>query len=106
MDELIKAINEKHGLGISEDIGADKIKTIAKALGFNISEYVERKPIEIVEYTNKNEETNLFVRTAPYVVGRKKNGSPQTVRGLFLRIEALDDVIADLQAARGLLRGE
>lgn len=100
MDKLLAALAEK---GIStEALDEDQIRGVAKAMGIDPAEYLPRQ-VEIVPYTNKRKETNTFVKTENFTVGQKEDGSPQQVRGLFLRVEALDQAIADLQAARGLV---
>lgn len=100
MDKLLEALAEK---GISTDaLDEGQIRGVAKAMGIDPAEYLPRQ-VEIVPYTNKRKETNTFVKTENFTVGRKDDGSAQTVRGLFLRVEALDQAIADLQAARGLV---
>lgn len=103
MDKLLEALAEK---GIQTDaLDEDQVRGVAKAMGIDPADYLPRS-VKIVPYTNKRKETNTFVSTDAFTVGRKEDGSAKTVRGLFLRVEALDQAIADLQAARGLVATE
>ena len=97
MDKLLEALASR-GVDASS-MTDDQIRKVAKAVGLDPIDYLPRE-VEVVDYTNKRGETNKFVSTPSFVVGRKDDGSAQTVRGLFLRVEALDQAIADLQAAR------
>lgn len=101
MDRLLKALAEA-GLSVNNDMSEEQLRKVAKSVGVEPMDYLERK-VSIVSHTNKRDETNEFVKTLPFIVGRKKNGMAQTVQGVFLRTEALDQLIADLQIARGLL---
>jgi len=102
MESLLQALAEK-GIDASA-MTEDQIRKVAKAVGVDPLDHLERE-VKIVPYTNKRKETNQFVETPPFVVGRKDDGTAQTVRGLFLRVECLDQAIADLAAARELLGG-
>jgi hypothetical protein len=82
--------------GISEE---ETIK-IAKKVGIDAQSLLPREEVQVVPYTNKREQTNMFVKTPSYVVGTKENGKPERVRGLFIRLSALDQVIEDLTRAR------
>lgn len=104
MESLLKALAEK-GVDASS-MTPEQVKKVAKAVGVDPLDHLPRD-VEIVDYTNKRKETNKFVQTPSFVVGRKDDGTAQTVRGLFLRVEALDQAIVDLQAAReGLPSGD
>jgi len=100
MDKLLEALAEK-GIKMSgcED---DEIKKVAKNVGIDPIDYLDRE-VEIVQHENKRDEKNTFVKTPSFVVGRKDNGMAQTVRGFFLRVEALPQAIADLTAAQAML---
>lgn len=100
MDKLLLAIEEK-GMSIPADTDRDKVIGVAKALGLHPVDYVDRE-VEIVDYTNKKEETNKFVKTGHFVAGRKEDGTPVTVRGPFVRLDILDALIEDLVKARDL----
>lgn len=103
MEKLLEALAAK---GIQTDtLDEDQIRNVAKAMGIDPGDYLPRK-VEIVPYTNKRDEKNTFVKTEAFKVGTKDDGSPRTVKGLFLRVEALDQAIADLQTARGLVSKE
>jgi len=102
MDKLIEAM-QALGISVNEDMTSEQIQKVAKAVGLEPLEYVERE-VKIVPYTNKRKETNTFVETPPFVVGKDANGKSRTIRGLFLRVEALDQAIEDLTAARDLLK--
>jgi len=89
--------------GIKTDsLDEDQVRNVARAMGLDPGEYLPRS-VKIEPYTNKKNETNTFVKTESFVIGRNKNGTAKMARGLFLRVEALDQAIADLQAARGLV---
>lgn len=75
-------------------------RNVAKALKLDVPNVHE---VSIVEYTTKGGRTGLYCKTDAYVVGTNKNGKPDTAQGLFVRVEALDAIIADLQIAKGLL---
>jgi hypothetical protein len=103
MDELLAALNEK-GVDAS-GMDEEQLRKVSKALGVDPLDYLPRK-VEVVPYTNKRKQTNDFVSTDSFVVGRKEDGSALTVRGLFLRVEALDQAIEDLKVARGLVQSD
>ena len=103
MEELLSALAEK-GVDAS-GMDEEQLRKVSKALGVDPIDYLPRE-VKVVPYTNKRHQTNQFVETPPFVVGRKDDGAAQTVRGLFLRVEALDQAITDLQAARGLVSGD
>jgi hypothetical protein len=100
VEKLIAALNEA-GLAITPEMGEEQITKVAKAMGIEPLDYLERK-VEITQHTNKRNQTNTFVATPPFVVSRE-NGQTRSVRGLFLRVEALDQAIEDLLAARELI---
>lgn len=100
MEKLLEALSEK-GVDASA-MDEAQVRKVAKALGVDPIDYLPRE-VEIKQHTNKRDETNQFVATEAFVVGRKKDGTAQTVRGLFLRTEALDQAIEDLQRAKGML---
>lgn len=97
MDKLLEALAQK-GVDASAMSG-EQIEKVAKAVGIDPIDYLPRN-VEVVDYTNKRNETNRFVKTPGFVVGRKEDGTAQIVKGLFLRVDALDQAIADLQAAK------
>ncbi len=100
MDKLLEALSAKGIDGSGMD--GEQIRKVAKAVGLDPVDFLPRS-VEIKQHTNKRHETNTFIVTDPYVVGRKEDGSARTVRGLFQRVETLDQVLADLTAAKGLL---
>lgn len=75
------------------------VKNVAKALKLQVP---QTHDVSIVEYTTKSGRKGLYVKTDPYVIG-ERNGKPDTAQGLFIRVEAIDAIIADLMAAKGLL---
>jgi len=103
MEKLMAALAEK-GIRV-QGVSDEEIVKVAKSCGIEPLDYLDRK-VEVVDYTNKRKETNKFVSTSNFIVGRKDNGMAQTVRGLFLRVECLDQAIADLQAAKAALETE
>ena len=101
MEKLLAVLAEK-GFNITEAMDEEQIFKLAKAVGVEPLDYIPRE-VKVVPYTNKRRETNRFVETPPFVVGKSVDGKTRTTRGLFLRVEALDQAIADLTSARELL---
>lgn len=101
MNKLLEALKEA-GINLPEGSEESQIRGVAKAVGLDPDDYIPRQ-VEVVEYTNKRKETNMFVKTPSFVVGVNEKGKKQTVQGLFLRVDALDQAIADLTQARGLM---
>lgn len=97
MDRLLAALAEK-GIRL-EGVSDQEIVKIAKGVGIEPLDHLDRE-VEVVDYTNKRGERNMFVKTPRFVVGRKDDGTAVTVSGLFLRLDALDQAIEDLQAAK------
>jgi hypothetical protein len=93
MDSLRAELEAK---GIStKALSDDQVKAIGKAMHLAIP----RAEVAIVDY-----EGAKYVKTDNFVVPNKKDGTKQSVaRGLFLRVEALDTAIAELQAAKAKL---
>ena len=100
MEQLLQAIEEA-GMKIPAGTETEKVLGVAKALGLDPVDYLPRE-VEIVEHTNKRKQTNTFVKTGYFVVGRKENGRADTVRGPFIRLSILDELIEDLNKARDL----
>lgn len=98
MDKLIAKMQEL-GISVNDGMTDDQIQSVAKAVGLEPLEYVDRN-VEIVDYTNKRNQTNKFVSTPAFILGKDKDGKTKTTRGLFLRVEALDQAIEDLLAAK------
>lgn len=100
MEKLKEALAEKgvklSGLAITDDY----VIRVAKGMGIEPLDYLERDPVRVGPYTNKRKVTNTFVKTPAYIVGRKDNGLAQTVQGLMFRAEILDQVLADLNEAK------
>lgn len=103
MESLLAVLAEK-GIDASA-MTEDQIRKVAKAVGVDPNDHLPRK-VEIIDYTNKRKETNKFVKSSNFVVGRKDDGTAKTVQGLFLRVEAVDQALADLHAARNLLTND
>ena len=101
MEKLIAVLAEK-GFNITADMDEEQILKVAKAVGVEPLDYIERQ-VKIVPYTNRRGMAYRFVETPPFVVGKSVDGKTRTTRGLFLRVEALDQAIADLTSARELL---
>jgi len=101
MDKLIEAM-QAMGIAVNDEMSEEQIQKVAKAVGLEPLEYVERS-VEVVDYTNKRNQTNKFVSTPNFLLGKDAAGKTKTTRGLFLRVEALDQAIEDLIAARELL---
>ena len=75
------------------------VKNVAKALKLNVPQTHE---VSIVEYTTRNGRKGNYVKTDPYVIG-ERTGKPETAQGLFFRVEAIDAILADVLAAKGLI---
>lgn len=101
MDKLISKLGEM-GINVNASMDPKTIQNIAKGVGINPLEYVERQ-VEIVPYTNKRGETNMFVRTPALPLGMDAKGKLKEAQGVFVRLEALDQLIEDLLAAKGLI---
>ena len=72
----------------------ETVRKIAKAMNIAVP-----RQVEIVEYKGAR-----YVKTENFAVpGRKENDKPGTARNLFLRVEAVDQALADLLEAKGLL---
>ena len=105
MEALVEAIKDKAG-GLDFSGKPEKeIKAAARALGIDPFEHTPHT-VELVTHTNKRDETNRFVKTSAYKVGVNSKGFAQTVQGLFLRVDCLDQVIEDLLEARRMLDAE
>lgn len=102
MDKLIAALEEK-GVNVNDGMSTDQIMQIAKAVGVEPLEHMDRV-VEIVDYTNKRKQTNKFIKTLDYSLGTNpETGKTIVTKGLFLRLEVLDQAIADLAAAKELV---
>lgn len=101
MEKLLEALKAV-GVNLSGDTDKKQVFSVAKAMGIDPDVFVPRR-VEIVEYTNKRKETNMFVKTPAFDVGVDEGGKKQTVQGLFFRIDALDQAITYLTEARELL---
>ena len=101
MEKLIAVLAEK-GFNITADMDEEQILKVAKAVGVEPLDYIPRE-VKVVSYTNKRNQTNQFIETPPFVIGKSADGKTLKTRGLFLRVEALDQAIADLTSARELL---
>ena len=101
MESLLKALAEQ-GVDASS-MPEEQVLKVARAIGIDPDDHLPRAEVVVGPYTNKRKQTNNFVQTDAFVVGHDEKGKAIKVRGLFLRVEALDQAISDLQAARGLL---
>lgn len=100
MDKLLAALAEKGVVLVNRS--DEEIVKVAKSVGLDPVDFVERS-VQVGPYKNKRDETNTFVKTGSYVVGRKENGRAETIRGMFVRAAAIDDMISDLQTAKELI---
>jgi len=94
-DGLVEAIQ---ATGMSTDgLSEDQILTIGRTLKLEVP-----LKIEVVEYTGKNKVTANYVKTSnfPLPEGAPGNG---TARGLFVRVEVIDEAIDALQQAKAML---
>jgi len=82
-----------------EGMDEKQLKSIARAANIEIP----REDVQIVEYTPKGgDEPARYVKTSPFVIG-KKDGKNVNAKGLFLRVEAIDQAMEELARAKGLL---
>lgn len=102
MEKLLKALSEA-GIDLPEGTEDAQVQSVAKAMGLDPDDFIPRQ-VEIVKYTNKRKETNTFVKTPSFFVGVNEKGKKVKVQGLFLRVDALDQAIADLTEARDILQ--
>lgn len=104
MEKLLAALAEK-GIRLTGCSDAEICK-VAKGVGLDPDHFLPRALI-VERYTNKRKETNVFAKTPSFVVGTNENGKPKKVRGLYLRVDALDQAIEDLTELREMYhRGE
>lgn len=83
-------------LGIStKALSDDQVKAIAKAMKVAMP-----REVQIVPYNGAD-----YVKTEGFAVPHKSGDASKTqqARGLFVRVEALDQAIEDLQAAKASL---
>ena len=104
MEKLIAKLAEL-GVNVNAEMGEDTVARIAQSMGIQPLDYMERQ-VKVVDYTNKRGQTNKFIETPAFNLGKDEKGNTKTTRGLFLRVEALDQAIADLAAARKLIVGD
>jgi hypothetical protein len=93
---LVEAI-EKTGMD-TKNLSDDQILNVARALSLELP-----LRVSIVEYTDKRSRTADYVKTSNFPIGTDKDGKAVTARGLFLRVEAVDQAIEALQSAKALL---
>jgi hypothetical protein len=85
-----------------EGMDEKQLKAIARAASIELP----REDVQIVDYTPKNGgESARYVKTSPFVIGTKEDGTKVTAKGLFLRVEAIDQAVEELMRAKGLLEG-
>jgi uncharacterized circularly permuted ATP-grasp superfamily protein len=87
----------------TESFDDEQVAKVARAIGGITFPPKERK-VQVVEYTNKAGHKGQYVKTDPIPLGVKANGKTESAQGLFLRVEALDQCIEDLLAAKALLK--
>jgi len=69
------------------------VRNVARALKLDLP-----RQVEIVDYKGAR-----YVKTENFAVPGREANKAGTARALFLRVEAVDQAIADLLAAKGLL---
>ena len=94
MQELVSAIQAK-GFP-TEDLTEAQVRELGKVLKLEVPP--KERTVEIAEYKGRQ-----YVKTDGYPLGKGADGKEQTARGLFLEVRALDQAIADLQAAQALV---
>jgi uncharacterized Ntn-hydrolase superfamily protein len=82
-----------------EGLTDEQVKALAKVLNLEVP-----RQVQIVEYTSKRGRTANYVKTDAFVISKNAEGKAETAQGLFLRVEAIDQAIADLQKAKDLLK--
>lgn len=97
MKKLLEALAEK---GIRLTGCTDKeIKKIAKGVGLRPSDFVERAKPCAERYTNTSGVVNDFGKTPSILLGETPEGKPDRVQGVYVRIDAIPQLIDDLQVA-------
>lgn len=97
---LVEAIQNT---GMSTDgLSEDQIIQIGKTLNLEVP-----LRVEVVEYTpkGKNAKTGHYVKTSGFPV-TDADGNSFEARGLFLRVEAVDQAIEALQTAKAMLEAD
>jgi len=97
---LVEAIEST---GMSTDgLSEDQIIKIGKTLNLEVP-----LKVEVVEYTpkGKNSTKGLYVKTSGFPV-TDSEGNRFEARGLFLRVEAVDQALEALQTAKALLEAD
>ena len=81
-----------------------EVRGVARALGFaNVPTDPVAHNVEIVESTPEGKTTpRKYVKTGSFVINQ--GGKDEVSRGLYLRVEHINQAIEDLQKARELLK--
>ena len=86
--------NQLAALGVAvEKMDDDTIRAVAKAMKLELP-----RQVKLVDYKGAK-----YIQTENFVVPGKDASKPGTARSLFLRVEAVEQAMADLTAAKGLL---
>ena len=93
MQELTEAI-QAAGFPI-EGLDEKQLRDLGRVLKMEVPP--KERTVEIVDWKDRR-----YVKTDGYTIGTK-NGKPETAKGLFLEVRAVDQAIEDLQAAKALL---
>jgi len=93
MQELVEAITAK-GFP-TEGLDEKQVRELGRVLKLEVPP--KDRTVEITEWKGRR-----YVKTDGYVIGTK-DGKPETAKGLFLEVRAVEQAIADLQAAQALL---
>jgi hypothetical protein len=97
-DGLVEAV-EKTGMS-TEGLTEEQLIAIGKTLGLEVP-----LRVEVVEYTNKRGDKGNYVKTSGFPF-TGSDGKQHEARGLFLRVETVDQAIEALQTAKQLLAAE
>lgn len=91
--------------GIAQEVvdtfGNDQCKAVARSMGIAVAREVEIKDHKGAKYVV----TESFEVPKYDTEGKAIEGKTSQARNLFLRVEAIDQAIEDLLAAKGLLEG-
>ncbi len=84
---------------VVESMGEDQLKNVARSMGISLPREVEIKDHKGAKYVV----TDSFTVPKYDNEGKVVEGKTSQARNLFLRVEAIDQAIEDLLAAKGLL---
>ena len=85
----------------TSNIDDDMLRDLAKSAGLKVT---PKSKAELVEFTsNSTGQKGMYVKT-PNVMFKEANGFKSSVRGCFVRVEAVEQMIEDLKLGLELAR--